>query len=110
MFAGRVIGAQQVSLYQKLEKFYKMGVALLLHSPTLRQILIPALSCPHLIMLTGESYLKPEIDMDIAFYDESFRAAGLICESNFLLNAIHLNVIHKLFSTNHIIIPHIKNH
>jgi hypothetical protein len=49
MFAGKVVGAQQMSLYQKLESFYDIGIAFLLHSPTLREILIPALSDPHFV-------------------------------------------------------------
>jgi hypothetical protein len=80
MFAGKIIGAQQVSLYQKLESFHSIGIAFLLHSPTLRKILTPALSDPHFVMPTGESYLKSEIDIDVTHCDESFRVAGTMCK------------------------------
>ncbi|XP_048771271.2 uncharacterized protein LOC125677305 [Ostrea edulis] len=107
MFAGKVVGAQQMSLYQKLETFYNIGVAFLLHSPTLREILIPALSNPYLVMPTGESYLKSEIDIDIAFCCESYRVTGDPVKSDFLANMMHLNVIDQLFSTRHDVIFHV---
>ncbi|XP_056013678.1 uncharacterized protein LOC130052533 [Ostrea edulis] len=99
MFAGKVVGAQQKFLYQKLERFYKMGVAFLLHSPTLREILIPAVSDPYFVMPTGERYLKSEIDIDIAFDGGSFSCRSMVVVSDFLSNMIHLNVIDQLFST-----------
>jgi hypothetical protein len=106
MFAGKVIGAQQVSLYQKLESFYDIGVAFLLHSPTLREILIPALSDPHFVMPTGESYLKSEIDIDIVHYRENFRVMASIFESDFLMNMMELNVIDQLLTNCHNVILH----
>ncbi|XP_048766818.2 uncharacterized protein LOC125673909 [Ostrea edulis] len=98
MFAGKVVGAQQMSLYQKLETFYKMGVAFLLHSPTLREILTPALSDPYFVMQTGESYLKSEIDIDIAFCRESVSLLIVTSVSEFLFNMMHLNIIDQLFT------------
>jgi hypothetical protein len=83
MFAGKVIGAQQMSLYQKLETIYEKGVAFLLHSPTLREILIPALSDPLLVMPTGEIYLKSDVDIDIALYLESVIIQGTTLVSDF---------------------------
>ncbi|XP_056016767.1 uncharacterized protein LOC130053478 [Ostrea edulis] len=99
MFAGKIVGAQQIFLYQKLETFYKMGVAFLLHSPTLREILIPAVSDPYIVMQTGESYLKSEIDIDITFYTESACSRSIVFVSDFLKNMMHLNVIDQLFTT-----------
>jgi hypothetical protein len=106
MFAGKVIGAQQVSLYQKLESFYEIGVAFLLHSPTLREILIPALSDPHFVMPTGESYLKSEIDIDIVHYLENQRFMSAMYASDFLLNMMYLNVIDQLLTNCHNVILH----
>ncbi|XP_056013674.1 uncharacterized protein LOC130052531 [Ostrea edulis] len=107
MFAGKVVGAQQISLYQKLERFYKMGVAFLLHSPTLREILIPAVSNPYFVMQTGESYLKSEIYIDIASYCENASSRGMVyASSDFLSNMMHLNVIDQLFSTCQNVIYH----
>ncbi|XP_056013684.1 uncharacterized protein LOC130052539 [Ostrea edulis] len=83
MFEGKVVGAQQIFLYQELERFYEIGIALLLHSPTLREILIPAVSDPYFVMPTEESYLKSEIDIDIAFYGESFSCTRVVAESDF---------------------------
>ncbi|XP_048770440.2 uncharacterized protein LOC125676652 [Ostrea edulis] len=99
MFAGKVVGTQQIFLYQELERFYEIGIALLLHSPTLREILIPAVSDPYFVMPTEESYLKSEIDIDIAFDGESFSYTSVVVVSDFLSNMMHLNVIDQLFST-----------
>jgi hypothetical protein len=82
MFAGKVVGAQQMSLYQKLETFYEKGVAFLLHSLTLREILIPAFSDPHFVMPTEESYLKSEIDIDMAFFVEIESTGGAFVASD----------------------------
>jgi hypothetical protein len=106
MFAGKIIGAQQVSLYQKLESFYDIGVAFLLHSPTLREILIPALSDPHFVMPTGESNLKSEIDIDIAHFNENSRAMGTMYASDFLINMMRLNVIDQLLTNCHNVTLH----
>jgi hypothetical protein len=59
MFAGKVVGAQQMSLYQKLETLYEKGYSFLLHSPTLSEILFPALADQGFFMPTDESSLKP---------------------------------------------------
>jgi hypothetical protein len=106
MFAGKVIGAQQVSLYQKLESFYDIGVAFLLHSPVLREILIPALSVPHFVMPTGESSLKSEIHIDIAHFGENQRVIASMYASDFLIDMIHLNVIDQLLTNCHNVILH----
>jgi hypothetical protein len=109
MFAGKVIGAQQMSLYQKLESFYEIGVAFLLHSPTLREILIPALSDPHFVMPTGECDLKSEIYIDIALYTESRTIQTMTFASDFLSNMAHLNVImviDRLFTNHHNVVHH----
>jgi hypothetical protein len=108
MFAGKVIGAQQMSLYQKLESFYEIGVAFLLHSPTLREILIPALSDPRFVMPTGESFLKSEIDIDIALYIESQTIqtmTSIFGSADFLSSMAYLNVIDQLV-TNHYSVIH----
>ncbi|XP_056013677.1 uncharacterized protein LOC130052532 [Ostrea edulis] len=99
MFAGKVVGAQQTFLYQKLERFYEKHVDFLLHSPTIREILTPAVSDPYFVMPTGTIYLKSEIDIDIAFYCESFSCSSRVFVSDFLSNMMHLNIIDQLFST-----------
>jgi hypothetical protein len=108
MFVGKVVGAQQISLYQKLETFYEMGVAFLLHSPTLREILIPTLSDPHFIMPTGESNLKSEIDIDIAFNSESAGFKSVTRESDLLSNIMNLYVIDQLLLTCQNVVFHEK--
>jgi hypothetical protein len=105
MFAGKVVGAQQVLLYQKLETLYKMGVAFLLQSPTLRGILISALSDPLFVMPTEESYIKSELAIDFAFSREIDRVKWL-SEPNFCLNMIHLYVMDRLYSACHNVIYH----
>jgi hypothetical protein len=106
MFAGKVVGAQQISLSKRLEAFYEKGTAFLLHSATLMEILIPALSDPYFVMPTEESNMKSEIYIDIAFYNESYGCKGPMLESDFLTNVMHLNVIDHLFTKYHNIIYH----
>ncbi|XP_062601319.1 uncharacterized protein LOC134263039 [Saccostrea cucullata] len=65
MFLGKVVGPQQMTLFQKLEKLYTMGVTCLLQSPSLTEILIPTLSALEL-----KSNIKSELDIDFALYKE----------------------------------------
>jgi hypothetical protein len=106
MFVGKVVGAQQMSLYQKLESFYDIGVAFLLHSPTLREILMLALTDPQCVMPTGESYLKPEIDIDIAHFGENQCVLNAMYASDFLISMMSLNVIDQLLTNCHNVILH----
>jgi hypothetical protein len=101
MFAGKVLGVQQMSLYQKLETLYEIGVAFLLHSPTLREILILAISNPYFVLQTRESY-KPEINIDTSLWLEF----ASIFPSDFLSSMMHLNVIDHLFLTCQNVILH----
>jgi hypothetical protein len=106
MFAGKVVGAQQMALYQKLEAFYNIGIAFLLHSTSLRDILTQVLSNPSFVMPTADSNLKPEVDIDIAFYDESESNRSSFVAQNWLSNLMHLNVIDQLFSNSHNFVYH----
>ncbi|XP_062601328.1 uncharacterized protein LOC134263044 [Saccostrea cucullata] len=65
MFLGKVTGPQQMSLFEKLEKIYNVGVTCLLQSPSLRKILIPTLSALYL-----ERHVKSELEKDIALQKE----------------------------------------
>jgi hypothetical protein len=106
MFTGKIVGAQQINLFRNLETFYEKGVSFLLISPTLREILTPALSDPYFVLSTEECDLKSEIDIDMTFLIESYKIGHVINESNFSLNMMHLNVIDQLWTNCHNVIYH----
>jgi hypothetical protein len=108
MFAGKVVGAQQVSLYKKLETFYQMGVAFLFHSPTVRKILFPALSNPYFVIQTEECYLKSESEIDIAVFGESDSEEIGMMGLDLMTNMWYLKVIDQLFSAHHNVVYHLS--
>ncbi|XP_061176144.1 uncharacterized protein LOC133185101 [Saccostrea echinata] len=96
MFLGKVVGPQQMSLFQKLEKIYTMDVTCLLQSPFLREILIPALSALYL-----KSNIKSELDIDIALQKEmTLSGLDFIC-TDFQKIKIYLETIGNLSQFNH---------
>jgi hypothetical protein len=106
MFAAKVVGAQQLYLYEKLETFYKLGVAFLLHSSTLREILIPVLSNPYLVIPKRECDFKSEIDTDITFCCEILTARNTIVVSDFLEIIRQLHVMDQLILTRQDVVFH----
>jgi hypothetical protein len=106
MSVAKVVGAQQISLYQKLEAFCEMGVGFLLRSPPLRKILMPAVSDPYFVMQTGESYLQTEIDRDFALYRENGLVATAFGDSDLRLRMLHLDVLDKFLITRHNVLFH----
>ncbi|XP_062615066.1 uncharacterized protein LOC134276801 isoform X1 [Saccostrea cucullata] len=61
MFLNKIVGVARESLLEQLNQYYRIGVACLLHSPTLRDILMPALSRPSFVIPCTE---EQSIDLE----------------------------------------------
>jgi hypothetical protein len=81
MFVNKVVGDVRTSLLERLDRYYRMGVSCLLHSPTLRSILVPALSSPSFVLHSADGHYNAVEDLDHVAFTEiltfSFRFKNL---------------------------------
>ncbi|XP_061187076.1 uncharacterized protein LOC133195234 [Saccostrea echinata] len=89
------IGQKRLALFQKLEHFYNMGVACLLHSSSLREILNSAICDPFLTVQTEENQIKSETEIDIACFKEIYSDSNFRVKE-FRANMAKLNKINML--------------
>ncbi|XP_062574295.1 uncharacterized protein LOC134236139 [Saccostrea cucullata] len=98
MLAMQIRGPNKLTLFQKLEHFYKMGVSCLLYSPYLREILNSAFSNPLLMVRIEECYIKSETDLDIALFMEIDSVSNLENKvDEFRENMMKWNTIDMLY-------------
>lgn len=64
MFLSNIYGEAQSTLFTRLYKLYEKGIALLLHSSSIRSYIINVLCNPRLTICTGEHSLISEIELD----------------------------------------------
>ncbi|XP_056015545.1 uncharacterized protein LOC125674377 isoform X2 [Ostrea edulis] len=72
MFLNKVVGHARTSLLEQLYQYYRMGVSCLLHSKTLRSILLPALSSPSFVLHSAEGHYNAVEAIDLVVQREIF--------------------------------------
>uniref|UniRef100_K1R8S8 Uncharacterized protein n=1 Tax=Magallana gigas TaxID=29159 RepID=K1R8S8_MAGGI len=72
MFLSKIHGQAQTSLFRRLYGLYEKGIALLLHSPSIRSSIIDVLCNPRLTVCTDEHTLISEAEFDIELFVEIF--------------------------------------
>ncbi|XP_052690996.1 uncharacterized protein LOC128168887 [Crassostrea angulata] len=72
MFLSKIHGQAQTSLFRRLYGLYEMGIALLLHSPSIRSSIIDVLCNPRLAVCTDEHTLISEVEFDVGLFVEIF--------------------------------------
>ncbi|XP_052699194.1 uncharacterized protein LOC128176720 [Crassostrea angulata] len=70
MFLGKIYGHAQTSLFRRLYGLYEKGIALLLHSPSIRSSIIDVLCNPRLTVCTNEHTLISEAEFDVELFGE----------------------------------------
>ncbi|XP_052691023.1 uncharacterized protein LOC128168902 [Crassostrea angulata] len=77
MFLSKIHGQAQTSLFRRLYGLYEKGIALLLHSPSIRSSIIDVLCNPRLTVCTDEHTLISEAEFDVQLFDEIDRNDAL---------------------------------
>ncbi|XP_052699192.1 uncharacterized protein LOC128176718 [Crassostrea angulata] len=70
MFLSKIHGQAQTSLFRRLYGLYEKGIALLLHSPSIRSSIIDVLCNPRLTVCTDEHTLISEAEFDVELFLE----------------------------------------
>ncbi|XP_052702565.1 uncharacterized protein LOC128179105 [Crassostrea angulata] len=70
MFLSKIHGQAQTSLFRRLYGLYERGIALLLHSPSIRSSIIDVLCNPRLTVCTDEHTLISEAEFDVELFRE----------------------------------------
>ncbi|XP_034322923.2 uncharacterized protein [Magallana gigas] len=70
MFLSKIHGQAQTSLFRRLYGLYEKGIALLLHSPSIRSSIIDVLCNPRLTVCTDEHTLISEAEFDVQLFRE----------------------------------------
>ncbi|XP_056015570.1 uncharacterized protein LOC125674082 [Ostrea edulis] len=90
MFLNKVVGHARTSLLEQLNRYYRMGVSCLLHSKTLRSILLPALISPSFVLHSAEGHYNAVEDVDrvlkkeifpLSFHEKEFTHCLLLLKS-----------------------------
>nr|XP_034322924.1 uncharacterized protein LOC117688743 [Crassostrea gigas] len=77
MFLSKIHGQAQTSLFRRLYGLYEKGIALLLHSPSIRSSIIDVLCNPKLTVCTDEHTLISEAEFDVELFSEIYISDGL---------------------------------
>ncbi|XP_052701244.1 uncharacterized protein LOC128178224 [Crassostrea angulata] len=77
MFLSKIHGQAQTSLFRRLYGLYEKGIALLLHSPSIRSSIIDVLCNPRLTVCTDEHTLISEAEFDVELFNELYDNDGL---------------------------------
>ncbi|XP_052691017.1 uncharacterized protein LOC128168898 [Crassostrea angulata] len=72
MFLSKIHGDAQTTLFRRLYGLYEKGIALLLHSPSIRSSITDVLCNPRLTVCTDEHTLISEAEFDKELFDEIF--------------------------------------
>ncbi|XP_065943974.1 uncharacterized protein [Magallana gigas] len=72
MFLSKIHGQAQTSLFSRLYGLYEKGIALLLHSPSIRSSIIDVLCNPRLTVCTDEHTLISEVEFDVELFSEIY--------------------------------------
>eukprot|EP00105_Crassostrea_gigas_P035048 XP_019919196.1 PREDICTED: uncharacterized protein LOC105319340 isoform X2 [Crassostrea gigas] len=72
MFLSNIYGEAQKTLFTRLYRLYEKGLALLLHSPSIRSYIINVLCNPRLTICTDEHTLISEVEVDENIFGEVF--------------------------------------
>uniref|UniRef100_K1PTB4 Mab-21-like HhH/H2TH-like domain-containing protein n=1 Tax=Magallana gigas TaxID=29159 RepID=K1PTB4_MAGGI len=72
MFLSKIHGQAQTSLFRRLYGLYEKGIALLLHSPSIRSSIIDVLCNPRLTVCTDEHTLIYEAEFDEELFGEIY--------------------------------------
>nr|XP_034333416.1 uncharacterized protein LOC117691425 [Crassostrea gigas] len=70
MFLSNIYGEAQKTLFTRLYRLYENGLALLLHSPSIRSYIINVLCNPRLTICTDEHTLISEVEVDEDIFSE----------------------------------------
>jgi hypothetical protein len=95
MFLSNIHGEAQSRLFVRLLGVYEVGLASLLHSPSLRSYIVNVLYNPRLSICTDEHTLVPEAEFDIKMFYEIYQN-NLVSSSDFYLIMRYLNTIEQL--------------
>ncbi|XP_062600458.1 uncharacterized protein LOC134262085, partial [Saccostrea cucullata] len=98
MFLCKIHGVKQHQLFLRLYGLYEKGLALLLHSPTIRSCIINVLHNPRLSICTDEHTLISEAEFDKNLYNEIQRYNALV-KSNIQSCMRYLQKIEKLIGS-----------
>ncbi|XP_011448995.3 uncharacterized protein [Magallana gigas] len=77
MFLSKIHGQAQTSLFRRLYGLYEKGIALLLHSLSIRSSIIDVLCNPRLTVCTDEHTLISEAEFDVELFAEIFSTNSL---------------------------------
>nr|XP_034333433.1 uncharacterized protein LOC117691433 [Crassostrea gigas] len=73
IFLSNIYGEAQKTLFTRLYRLYENGLALLLHSPSIRSYIINVLCNPRLTICTDEHTLISEVEVDEDIFRETCR-------------------------------------
>ncbi|XP_052708196.1 uncharacterized protein LOC128183281 [Crassostrea angulata] len=114
MFLSNIYGEAQKTLFTRLYRLYENGLALLLHSPSIRSYIINVLCNPRLVICTDEHTLISEVEVDENIFDEVYANDSIYtldlheCEKNLHmveqllglpLTQYHIVMLQKLTAT-----------
>eukprot|EP00105_Crassostrea_gigas_P002575 XP_011415148.1 PREDICTED: uncharacterized protein LOC105319340 isoform X1 [Crassostrea gigas] len=97
MFLSNIYGEAQQTLFTRLYTLYKNGLALLLHSPSIRSYIINVLCNPRLTICTDEHTLISEVEFDKTVFME-ICGSDAIAPPDLRMCTIYLQKIEQLIS------------
>ncbi|XP_048769187.2 uncharacterized protein LOC125675502 [Ostrea edulis] len=95
MFLSNIHGEAQNRLFVRLFDFYKIGLASLLHSPSLRSYIVNVLYNPRLSICTNEHTLVSEVEFDKEMFREIIEKSSLPL-SDLYHSMKYLNIVEQL--------------
>ncbi|XP_011455268.3 uncharacterized protein [Magallana gigas] len=98
MFLSKIHGQAQTSLFRRLYGLYEKGIALLLHSPSIRSSIIDVLCNPRLTVCTDEHTLISEAGFDVELFGE-IDSTDIIQTSNLQLCMKYLHTVEQLIDS-----------
>ncbi|XP_065927667.1 uncharacterized protein [Magallana gigas] len=97
MFLNKIYGEAQKTLFTRMYRLYEKGLALLLHSPTIRSSIINVLCNPRLTICTDENLLISEVKFYKTVYIEMCKSNPM-ATPNLQICKIYLQTIELLIS------------
>ncbi|XP_052696819.1 uncharacterized protein LOC128175325 [Crassostrea angulata] len=98
MFLSKIHGQAQTSLFSRLYGLYEKGIALLLHSPSIRSSIIDVLCNPRLTVCTDEHTLISEAEFDVELFSE-IRSKDSLHTSDLQLCMKYLHTVEQLIGS-----------
>uniref|UniRef100_K1Q001 Uncharacterized protein C3orf59-like protein n=1 Tax=Magallana gigas TaxID=29159 RepID=K1Q001_MAGGI len=91
MFLSKIHGQAQASLFRRLYGLYEKGIAMLLHSPSIRSSIIDVLCNPRLTVCTDEHTLISEAEFDMKLFVEIDRNDALYrTDQQYCMKILHI--------------------